>query len=413
MVADSARTDSSKGSDTERLRFTTGFPAPTIVAGEGCELITADGRRILDAAGGAVVNNIGHGRREVAAAVAACLERTDYVLPVWPTPTRLELIEYLTQQWLPPGFERVFFAGGGSEANDSALRLARSYHLARGDEQRYKVIGRVPSYHGSTLATLSIGGHMARRDGFDPLLQEHPKVRWDNADALAATIEAANPSTVAAFIAEPVIGASGAALLAPLDYWATVSEVCREYGVLMIADEVMTGFGRTGQRWGHYHDDWEPDIIVAAKGISGGYLPLSMVSATNHVVDTVAAAERNVMYFTYSGHDACCAAALDGASHCRRRGPDRAGASAGCPNACSAERRRRRSSKRRGGERSRADVGGRTAGPRVRPRGRGGAQSRCMDLSGWIWAVGQRWASLCPADDRDRRADRSNSTRDR
>ena len=256
------------------------------------------------------MNNIGHGRREVAAAVADCMEKTDYVLPIWPTPTRLELIEYLAQRWLPPDFERVFFAGGGSEANDTALRLARSYHLARGDEQRYKVIGRVPSYHGSTLATLSIGGHMARRDGFDPLLQEHPKVRWDNADGLAATIEASNPSTVAAFIAEPVIGAAGAALFAPLDYWATVTEVCREYGVLMIADEVMTGFGRTGRRWGHYHDDWEPDIIVAAKGITGGYLPLSMVSATNHVVDTVAEAERNVMYFTYSGHDASCAAAL-------------------------------------------------------------------------------------------------------
>ncbi|MBT8241076.1 MAG: aminotransferase class III-fold pyridoxal phosphate-dependent enzyme, partial [Acidimicrobiia bacterium] len=94
------------------------------------------------------------------------------------------------------------------------------------------------------------------------------------------------------------------------DYWATVTEICRSYGVLMIADEVMTGFGRTGNRWGHDHDKWKPDIIVAAKGISGGYLPLSMVSATNGVVDAVAAAERNVMYFTYSGHDASCAAAL-------------------------------------------------------------------------------------------------------
>ncbi len=310
MAMENSRGGDSVRTDSERLRFTTGVPAPTIVAGEGCELITADGRRILDAAGGAVVNNIGHGRVEVMEAVAESMKRLDYVLPIWPTPNRLELIDYLAEHWLPDGYERVFFAGGGSEANDSALRLARSYHLARGDTQRYKVIGRVPSYHGSTLATLSISGHMARRDGYDPLLQEHPKVPWNNADALAAAVEAANPSTVAAFIAEPVIGASGAALIASVDYWASVTEICREYGVLMIADEVMTGFGRTGDLWGHLHDGWIPDIIVAAKGISGGYLPLSMVSARNEVVDVVAAAERNVMYFTYSGHDASCAAAL-------------------------------------------------------------------------------------------------------
>ncbi|MFW2383281.1 MAG: aspartate aminotransferase family protein [Acidimicrobiales bacterium] len=310
MAIEQPQRDRRHRTDSDRIRFTAGGQVPTIVAGEGCELITADGRRILDAAGGAVVNNVGHGRRQVATAVAAAMANLDYVLPIWPTPTRLELIDYLVERWLPSGFERVFFAGGGSEANDSAMRLARSYHLARGESQRYKVIGRVPSYHGSTLATLSIGGHMARRDGYDPLLQEHPKVPWDNAGALAAAIEASDPATVSAFIAEPIIGASGAALIAPLDYWAAVSEVCREYGVLMIADEVMTGFGRTGQRWGHDHDHWKPDVIVAAKGISGGYLPLSMVSATNEVVDAVAAADRNVMYFTYSGHDASCAAAL-------------------------------------------------------------------------------------------------------
>jgi adenosylmethionine-8-amino-7-oxononanoate aminotransferase len=151
---------------------------------------------------------------------------------------------------------------------------------------------------------------MARRAGFEPLLQEYPKVPWDDADALAGAIEAADPSTVSAFIAEPVIGASGAALIAPTDYWATVTEVCRSYGVLTIADEVMTGFGRTGLRWGHDHDDWVPDIIVSAKGVGGGYVPLSLVSAGNHVVDPITEAGRNVMFFTYSGHDASCAGAL-------------------------------------------------------------------------------------------------------
>ncbi len=295
----------------DRYSFTT-QPAspPTIVRAEGVELITADGRRIIDAAGGAVVNNIGHGRTEVADAVAAALRQLDYVLPTWPTPNRLELADLLVDRWLPDGFDHVYMAGGGSEANDTAIRLARMYHLVQGDVRRHKVIGRVPSYHGSTLATLAIGGHMARRDGFEPLLQEYPKVPWNDAGALAGAIEAADPATVSAFIAEPVIGASGAALIASRDYWTTVAEVCNEYGVLLIADEVMTGFGRTGMRWGHDHDGWQPDILVAAKGVGGGYVPLSLVSATNRVIDPITAAGRNVMFFTYSGHDASCAGAL-------------------------------------------------------------------------------------------------------
>ena len=295
----------------DRFSFTAQPPdVPTIVRAEGVELITADGRRILDAAGGAVVNNIGHGRTEVADAVAAAMRDLGYVVPIWPTPNRLELIDTLVERWLPDGFDHVFLAGGGSEANDSAIRLARMHHVARGDDRRHKVIGRLPSYHGATLATLAVGGHEARRSGYEPLLHEYPRVPWNDADALAGAIEAADPTTVSAFIAEPVIGASGAALIAPTDYWASVSEVCREYGVLTIADEVMTGFGRTGRRWGHDHDDWTPDIIVSAKGVGGGYVPLSLVSAHNRVVDPITEAGRNVMFFTYSGHDASCAGAL-------------------------------------------------------------------------------------------------------
>ncbi len=295
----------------DRFSFTAQPPSvPTIVRAEGVELITADGRRIIDAAGGAVVSNIGHGRTEVADAVSAAMRELGYVVPIWPTPNRLALVDRLVDRWLPDGFDHVFMAGGGSEANETAIRLARMHHVVRGDEQRHKVIGRVPSYHGATLATLAVGGHMARRAGLEPLLQEYPKVPWDDADALAGAIEAADPDTVSAFIAEPVIGASGAALIAPADYWATVGEVCREYGVLVIADEVMTGFGRTGLRWGHEHDDWVPDVLVSAKGVGGGYVPLSLVSAGNHVIDPITEAGRNVMFFTYSGHDASCAGAL-------------------------------------------------------------------------------------------------------
>ena len=296
---------------SDRYSFTAQPPdPPTIVRAEGVELHTADGRRILDAAAGAVVNNIGHGRAEVADAVAAAMRDLDYVVPIWPTPNRLALADLLVETWLPEGFNHVFFAGGGSEANDSALRLARLHHVARGDEQRHKVIGRIPSYHGATLATLAIGGHMARRAGMEPLLHEFPKVGWDDAGALAGAIEAAGPETVSAFIAEPIIGAAGAGLIAPRDYWAEVSEICRQYGVLMIADEVMTGFGRTGVKWGHQHDDWMPDVLVAGKGLGGGYTPLSLVTATDRVIDPITAAGTNVMFFTYSGHDSSCAGAL-------------------------------------------------------------------------------------------------------
>lgn len=295
----------------ERFRFTApAGDAPTIVRADGSALHTADGRRIIDAAGGAVVNNVGHGRAEVADAVAAALRDLDYVVPIWPTPNRLELTEELVERWLPAGFERLFFAGGGSEANDTALRVARLFHLSRGEPRRHKVLGRIPSYHGSTLATLSIGGHAERRDGFEPMLHEFPKVPWDDAAAVAGAIEAAGPETVAAFVAEPIIGAAGGALVAPSDYWTQVTEICREAGVLVIADEVMTGFGRTGRRWGHEHDAWQPDIIVAGKGLGGGYAPISLVATSERVVEPIVESGRNVMFFTYSAHDASCAGAL-------------------------------------------------------------------------------------------------------
>ena len=294
----------------ERYRFTAQAHGPTIVRAEGLELITDDGRRIIDAAGGAVVSNIGHGRGEVADAVAAALRQVDYVVPIWTTPARLALSDALVERWLPAGFNHVFFAAGGSEANDTAFRLARYHHLARGDERRYKIIGRQPSYHGSTLATLAAGGHNARRAGYEPMLAEWPKAPWDDADALAAIIESAGSDTVAAFVAEPIIGAAGGTLIASPDYWATVADICNHYGVLTIADEVMTGFGRTGLRWGHEHDPWTPDIVVSGKGLGGGYVPISVVAAADHVVDPISAAGKTVMFFTYSGHDSACAGAL-------------------------------------------------------------------------------------------------------
>ena len=294
----------------DRYRFTAQAAGPTVVRGEGVWLYTADGRAILDGAGGALVCNVGHGRAEVATAVHHALTTTDYVLPTWNTPNRQALIDTLVDSWLPARHNHAFFACGGSEGNDSAIRLARLHHLSNGQPERWKVIGRTPSYHGSTLATLAAGNHADRKAGLEPLLAEWPKVPWDDASALAGVIEAAGPETVSAFIAEPIIGAAGGALTAEADYWAEAVRICRHYGVLTIVDEVMTGFGRTGYRWGHEGDGWEPDILVSGKGLAGGYQPISVVSAADHVVDPVTEAGRNLMFFTYSGHDASCAAAL-------------------------------------------------------------------------------------------------------
>ncbi len=308
---DVSMSTSSEQTAVDRYPFTrVAAPPPLVVATEGSELILDDGRRILDAAGGAVVTNIGHGRHEVADAVATAMKSIDYVVPTWATPNRVALVERLADRWLPDGFDHVYFAGGGSEATDTAVRVARSYHLARGEESRYKVLARVPSYHGATVTTLAIGGHMARRSGLDPLLAEWPKVPWNDAGALATAIEAAGPETVSAFMAEPVIGASAGALVADDDYWQQIMEICQHYGILLIADEVMTGFGRTGLTWGHQHDPVQPDILVSAKGLGGGYVPMSMVSASNEVLDTISDAGGSVMFFTYSGPDAMCAGAL-------------------------------------------------------------------------------------------------------
>jgi len=298
-------------SSVDRYPFTRAASRPPVVVQtDGVELILEDGGRVIDAAGGAVVTNIGHGRTEIADAVAAAMRSIDYVVPTWATPNRVALVDKLVNNWLPEGFGHVYFAGGGSEATDTAVRVARQYHLSRGDDQRYKVIARLPSYHGATIATLGIGGHMARRSGLDPLLAEWPKVPWNDASALAAAIEAAGPETVSAFMAEPIIGASAGALVANEDYWQQAMEVCQHYGVLFIADEVMTGFGRTGLTWGHQHDPVQPDILVSAKGLGGGYVPMSMVTASDEVTGSISDAGGNVMFFTYSGPDAMCAGAL-------------------------------------------------------------------------------------------------------
>lgn len=276
---------------------------------EGRHLVTTDGRRILDAGGGAIVSNIGYGRPEVAAVAARAMEQVTYVLPTWPTDARVALCERVLDEWMPPAITRAGFTSGGSESVDTALRLARQHHLSAGRTGRWKVIGRRPSYHGVTLGSLSAGGHDDRRAGFEPMMPAFPHVPWDDADALDEVIRAEGVDTVSAFIAEPIIGSSAGALVADQRYWDRVREVCRAHGVLLIADEVMTGFGRTGRRMGVEEWGIEPDIVVGGKGLAGGYAPIGGVYATEEVVAPIAAAGDSLMFFTYGAQDVACAVA--------------------------------------------------------------------------------------------------------
>ncbi|MFT7647832.1 MAG: adenosylmethionine-8-amino-7-oxononanoate aminotransferase [Candidatus Poriferisodalaceae bacterium] len=291
------------------LPFVPGPTPPMIVRGEGNHLITDTGKRILDAGGGAIVTNIGHGRREVAEAAARSMTDVGYVIPPWATPDRVALRDRLVTNWLPAGMDRVGIVSGGSESVDAAIRLAVAHQRASGRDSKWRIIGRRPSYHGATIATLSAGGHDARRSGFDATLLDYPHAPWNDVDALEQTISEADPDTIAAFVAEPIIGAAGAALTPDDDYFTKAADLCARNDILFIADEVMTGFGRCGSKFGYELFGAQPDILVGSKGLSGGYAAMGGVYATQEVVAPLEAANENFMYFTYSGHSAACAVA--------------------------------------------------------------------------------------------------------
>ncbi len=293
--------------------------------GEGVWLVTRQGQRILDAAGGAIVSNIGHGRPEIGAVAAQALARGGYMVPTFLTPERERLVARL-MGWLPAPLTRVFFTSGGSEAGDAAIRLARQHHLLKGAPERWKVIGREPSYHGATALTLAVGGHHSRRAGYDvlsanfpkvpapyslrsPLGRHHPDEDLRCAAALEDTIEREGPETIAAVIGEPIIGTSGGALVPGPRYWPEVQRICRKYGILLIIDEVMTGLGRTGTKFAVEHFGVRPDILYTSKGLTGGYGPLGAVFASDETLAPLAAKGESLMFYTYGGHSAVCAIA--------------------------------------------------------------------------------------------------------
>ncbi len=278
---------------------------PEIVRGEGVYLHDKDGKRYLDASGGALVVTIGHGVVEIAEAIAAQLKRLAYVHGTEFTSPGVEELARELARRAPVDDARLFLVSGGSEATETAIKLARQYQLARGEERRYKVIHRWPSYHGASLGALAVSGRPQLRLPFTPLLTAMPHIPAPYpyrctlqgcgpicslrcAEALEAAIRAEGADTVAAFIAEPVVGASAGAVVPPPDYYRSVAETCRRHGVLFIADEVMSGMGRTGTWFGIEH--WpgvRPDILTCGKGLTSGYVPGGAVLARGEIVDAV------------------------------------------------------------------------------------------------------------------------------
>ena len=293
-----------------------------IVAAEGAELILADGRRVLDAAGGAIAVNVGHGRAEVADAMRDAALRCSYVVPPWLTPERERLLERLARDWLPGDLTRMHLTCSGSEGVEAALKLVAQYQAARGLPEKRKVIARTPSYHGVTLAALGIGGHEARKTGLRHVLADAPRVPAPYplrspgdgteayVEALEQTIDREGPETVAALLAEPIVGASGGALVPPADYWPRVRALCDRHDILLVTDEVMTGFGRTGKRFAVEHfPGMAADVMVAGKGLAGGYAAITGVFATEAVGSAIQAAGMDVMFHTFAAQPAACAAA--------------------------------------------------------------------------------------------------------
>lgn len=271
---------------------------PRVVRGEGCWLFDDQDNAYLDGSGGALVANVGHGVHEIAHAVGHQAATVAYASgAIFSNEPVAELAAELDEV-LPEPLAYSYFLCSGSEAIEASVKLARQYWRERGRTEKWKVVSRVPSYHGNTLTALSLSGREHYRAIYGPLLTDFPRVPapdryrrphgdiWDGT-AVIREIERQGPETVAAFLAEPVIGSSLGAMAPEPEYYQKIAEACRELGVLFIADEVMAGMGRTGRWFSFEHFGVVPDIVVCGKGLSGGYAPLSAVIASREIVETI------------------------------------------------------------------------------------------------------------------------------
>ncbi|WP_119419021.1 aspartate aminotransferase family protein [Desertibaculum subflavum] len=302
---------------------------PIAVKGDGIYIIDRDGKRYLDASGGAAVSCLGHSHPKVIEAVRRQVGELAYAHTSF---FSTEVAERLADRLIadaPPGIGRVYFVSGGSEAMEAAMKMARQYHVERGEPERRHIIARWQSYHGNTLGALAVGGNRARRATYAPLLIEVPHIspcyayrdRRDDeteaqyglrvADELEAEIQRLGPKTVAAFVAETVVGATLGAVPPVPGYFKRIREICDRYGVLLILDEVMCGMGRTGTLHACEQEGIAPDLMTVAKGLGAGYQPIGAVLVAARVFEAFRDGTGAFQHgHTYLGHPVACAAAL-------------------------------------------------------------------------------------------------------
>ncbi|MFC5393840.1 aspartate aminotransferase family protein [Bosea vestrisii] len=299
--------------------------------GDGVYLVDAEGRRYLDASGGAAVSCLGHGHPRVTAAIIAQLGKLEYAHTSFFTNEPSERLAQMLVDSAPAGFGkgRVAFLGSGSEAMEAALKLARQYFVEIGQPGRSRFISRRMSYHGNTLGALAVGGHAGRRALYQPILIETSQIApcyayrdqrageteeaygLRVADELDAEIRRLGPETVAAFIAEPIVGATLGSVPAMPGYFARIREICDRHGVLFIADEVMCGMGRAGAMFVSAQEGVRPDIITIAKGLGAGYQPIAATMASERVAGAIEAGSGLLANgHTYMSHAVACAASI-------------------------------------------------------------------------------------------------------
>jgi adenosylmethionine-8-amino-7-oxononanoate aminotransferase len=299
------------------------------VAASGIIITDAAGKSYIDASGGAAVSCLGHGHPRVVRAIQEQAAKLAYAHTGFFTTAPAEELADRLIEGAPAGIERVYFVSGGSEAIEAALKLARQYFIETGQPSRHRFISRRQSYHGNTLGALAVGGNMWRRAPYAPLLMDVSLIspcfayhfKGDDeseeqygaraAGELEAEIQRLGPETVAAFIAEPVVGATAGAVTAVPGYFKRIREICDRYDVLLILDEVMCGMGRTGTLFACTQEGISPDIAVVAKGLGGGYQPIGAMLASGKIYDAIARGSGTFMHgHTYMGHPMACAAGL-------------------------------------------------------------------------------------------------------
>jgi adenosylmethionine-8-amino-7-oxononanoate aminotransferase len=302
---------------------------PVAIRGEGCWIFSADGRKFLDGAGQAAVVNIGHGVPEIGRAMAEQSSQLAFAHTSQFNSLQAEKLAARLLSLAPENFRkggRVYFTSGGSEATETAIKLVRQYHSEKGQPGRYRVLSRRQSYHGSTLGAMTVSGNLARRAPYQPLLAEwghiapcfcyhcpyektFPQCHLACADDLDSFLSGNDADSAAAFIFEPVVGATLGAAVPPDGYCARIDEICRKRGILLIADEVMSGMGRSGKPFAVQHWGVEPDIILTGKGIASGYAPLGAVLVAPNVVEAFEDGTGAFKHgFTYQAHPIATAA---------------------------------------------------------------------------------------------------------